>query len=376
MTQPLLQNRTNLQFRVPLKIARTQLVITSEQSEAAIGAVLATAARQYWTAVEARDNIQVQQMTLDLARKSYEHDKLALKLGALSRLDIYQSETQMAERNRDLVQAQFNYKLALDGLRPFIGADLTPALRNTEIVLEDEASAAPPQSTVLPFEEALANALRSRPEVKAARQRIDIDNLNRRAAHDALLPKLDLLVQGGATGPSLDTVLPGSAIGVPAPIRYPGIGDTLHQVLAFNYPSYGFGLQLTFPFRSSTAQANLSDSLVNKARDEYTKRQVQQRITLDVRQAIDSIELAKASITAAFRTRDLAKQNVAAEQQKYQLGSITAFELLDSQSRLASAESALLNSYVTYQQAYIAYQFATWTLLDGLGAVVETPKVN
>jgi outer membrane protein TolC len=50
--------------------------------------------------------------------------------------------------------------------------------------------------------------------------------------------------------------------------------------------------------------------------------------------------------------------------------------VLDSQTRLASSESALLNAYVTYQEAYINYQRATWSLLDGLGMVVETPKIR
>lgn len=117
-------------------------------------------------------------------------------------------------------------------------------------------------------------------------------------------------------------------------------------------------------------------TLVNKARDEYQKRQTEQQIILDVRQAIDSIELARASIGAATETRDFARKNVQAEQQKYELGTITAFEVLDSQTRLASSESALLNAYVTYQQAYINYQRATWTLLDGLGMVAETPKIR
>lgn len=64
-----------------------------------------------------------------------------------------------------------------------------------------------------------------------------------------------------------------------------------------------------------------------------------------------SLELAEATIQVAQRARDLAGKNVKAEQQKYQLGSITAFELLDSQSRQASAESALVTAYIGYQQA-------------------------
>jgi outer membrane protein TolC len=357
-------------------IARTELLITSEQSEAAIGTAVAAAARQYWEAIQARDNIVVLQQTLALAQKSYEHDKLALDLGALAKLDIYQSQTQVAERNRDLVQAKYLYKADLDGLRRLIGADLTPPLRATDIVLEDHAAALPPKSAILPFEEAVAKAMQVRPESKAADQRITVDNLNARLARDALLPRVDLSVQGGATGPGLNPVTTGSVIGLPGNVPYPGLTDTLRQVLGFDFPSYGFGVQLTFPFRNSTAQANLATSLVSKAHDQYQKRQTQQQIILDVRQAIDGIELAEASIGAAVETRDLARKNVEAEQQKYQLGTITAFEVLDSQTRLASAETALLNAYVTYQKAYINYQRATWSLLDGLGMVVETPKMR
>jgi outer membrane protein TolC len=376
IAQPLLQNWKNLQARGPINVAKTQLVITSEQSEAAIGTLVARAARQYWDAIQARDNIRVQQMNVDLAQKSYDRDKLALQLGALAKLDILQSQTQVAERNRELVQSQYSYRIALDGLRQLIGADLSPELRNTEIVLEDDPSAVPPKSSIQPFEEALANSLKARPEAKAVGQMINVDKLNARIARDALLPKLDLSVQGGSTGPGLDQVSPGGTIGIGSAMPYPGIGETLHQIVAFDFPSYGFGLQLTFPFRNSAAKANLADSLVDRARDEYRKRQTQQQITLDVRQAINAVELADALIGTATQARDLAQKNVAAEQQKYELGSSTAFELLDSQTRLATAESALLNAYVTYQQAYIDYQRATWTLLDGFGMIVEIPKRN
>jgi outer membrane protein TolC len=376
ITQHLLQNRTNLQAKGPLQVARTELLITSEQSQATIANSVATAARQYWNAIELRDNIRVQEQNVNLARKSYDHDKQALDLGALARLDIYQSETQVAERNRDLISARFQYKAALDAMRRLIGADLTPALRETEIVLEDNASALPSKTSILPFEQALAKAVQSRPENLAAKQQTAVDTLNARVARDSLLPQLDVSVQGGGTGPGFNQVSSLTGSGVNPTNPYPGLGATLDQVLAFTYPSYGFGLQLNFPFRNSSARASLSNALVSRVRDQYTQRQTEQQIILDVRQALDSIELADASISAAIAARDLAQKNVAAEQQKYELGTITAFEVLDSQTRLASSESALLAAYVTYQQAYIDYERATWTLLDGLGMVAETPRVQ
>jgi hypothetical protein len=49
---------------------------------------------------------------------------------------------------------------------------------------------------------------------------------------------------------------------------------------------------------------------------------------------------------------------------------------LDAQSRLATVESSLLQAYVGYQKTLISYQRAVWTLLDGLGIIVETPPVR
>lgn len=368
VTQPLLRNRTGIEARAPLILARTQFNITSEISEYSIGTAVAEAALQYWQAILSRDGIHVQEQALSLARKANERDKKALELGAISKLDIYQSEAQVADSTRNLVQAQHQYTAALDGLRRLIGADLTPALRSTEIVLEDDAAAIPTKTEILPFEEALSKALAVRPELQAADQQISMDELNARVSRQTFLPKLDLQATGGSSGPAANFGVAG--------IVYPGLSETFRQVLAFNYPSYGLSLNMTIPFRNSPAQASLADALVSKTRHSYQKRQTQEQIILDVRQAINAIDLAKATIAAATTARDLARKNVDAEQQKFELGTILVFELLDSQTKLAASETALLAAYVNYQEAYISYQRATWSLLDGLGMVVEKPQVR
>jgi outer membrane protein TolC len=367
VTQPLLRNRTGIEARAPLMIARSQLNITSELSESLIGTAVADAAQQYWDAILSRDGIRVQEQAVALAQKANERDKKALELGAISRLDIYQSQAQVADSTRNLIQAQHQYTAAIDGLRRLIGADITPTLRATEIVLEDSAAEIP-QNEILPFEQALTKAMQSRPELEAAEQRVSIDELNARVARQSFQPRLDLQASGGSSGPAANF---GSA-----GIVYPGLSDTLRQVLGFNYPSYGLSLQMNIPFRNSTAQANLADALVSRTRDTYQKRLTQEQIILDVRQAINAIDLAKATINAAITARDLARKNVDAEQQKFELGTILVFELLDSQTKLSASESALLAAYVNYQEAYIRYQRATWTLLEGLGMVIAKPQVH
>jgi outer membrane protein len=375
-SEPLLQDRSRIQVRGPLENARTELTIVSRQSEAQIADLLATAAVEYWSAVQARDIVKVLQQTLDLAQKSYDHDKMALDLGALAQLDIFQSEAQVAGRKRDLVQADYTYRANVDLLRRLMGADLTPELRAVDIVLEDDPAALPSKATVLPYEEALSAAMRVRPELDAAHRAVTIDEINAKIARNLLLPRLDLSVQVQSVGLGGNQVAVSGPLGITTPAMSGGLGESLGQVFSLNSPSYGAGLQMTLPWRSSSARSQLAQVLIAKTRDQYNERAVQEQIVEDVRRALNSIDLASATVEAAIVARDLAVKNVDAEQQKYELGTITAFELLDSQTQLATSEQALLGAHVGYQQAYIAYQRATWTLLDGLGMVLETPKVN
>ncbi len=366
ITQPLLQNRTNLQYRAPLIVARTRLLITTEQDESRIADSIASAARQYWSAIQARDSIRVAERSLDLAQKSYERDKQALDLGALPKLDIYQSESEVAQRKLDLLQAQYGYRAQLDSLRRLMGADLQPDTRTVDIVLEDDPSSLPPR-TIDPLDVSLERAMRTRPELSALRRSTSLDDLSARVARDSLKPQLNLNVQGGSNGLGGDQIPITGPLGGPTAFVPGGLGDALSQMFRFNAPWYQAGLQFNLSFRNSSAQASLSNAMVNKVRDRYAERQEQQQIILDVKQSLDSLDLAKAAIEAASNARDLSAKNVDAEQQKYELGGTTVFELLQAQNQLATVENSLLNAYIGYQTAFVNYERATWILFDELG---------
>ncbi len=375
VTQPLWQGRANLEAKAPLMIARTELLIQSDQTEAQIADLVAAAARQYWDAVQARDNIKVQQQAYDLAQKQYERDKLSLELGALPSLDIFQSQSQLAQRKVAVIQAQFAYREALDGLRRLIGADLNPDTRNMEMVLEDDpvAEVAP----LAPTEEAISAALQKRPELSAVRRHQGVNDLNARVARDLMVPQVNLSAFGGGNGLAGNQIPVVSTLGAaPTMLASTGLGDALHQTFAFQSPTYGFQLSLTLPVRNSSAAQGLADALVSRARDRYTERQLQQQVIQDVKLATSEIQSSAAQIEAAKTARDLAQKNVEAEQQKYELGGVTAFEVLDAQARLATVESSLLDAYVGYRKTLISYQRAVWTLLDGMGIIVETPQVR
>jgi outer membrane protein len=365
-TQPLLRNRAGLQNFTNLLVARTQLVATGDTTAGQIADQLVSAADQYWATVQARDQIEVEQQALSLARKSYQRDQKALKLGALAPGDIFTSQAQVAQDETALLQAQYNYRQQLDLLRRLIGADLDRAAERATIVLDDDPSAAPPAAPLLTPAQAVAEALRRRPEMDALHRQSLADRFSINAARDNLRPQLNLTGSYGSNGLAGDEVPIVSPLGTQIGGSASGFGSALGQVFGFGSPTYGFTLSLNLPLRNSAGQAALANALVAQTAAAYQQRNERQQITQEVRLADTQLRMAVAVVHSAITAQKLAQDNVAAEQQKYQLGSITVFELLQAQVQLSNAKLTLLGAYTGYQQARVAYERATWTLLRKL----------
>ena len=105
VAQPLLRNRGLFPNRAPIVIARRNLSESESTFEAEVSNEIQTLVVQYWSVVGARENLRVQQESLDEAEATYKQNKRALELGALPPLDIYRSESQVAQRRVALIQA-------------------------------------------------------------------------------------------------------------------------------------------------------------------------------------------------------------------------------------------------------------------------------
>ncbi len=366
ITQPLWQNRDNLLYRAPLKQAEISVAIAKDQSSYQVATLLAQAADAYWTAAGALGNVGVQQAALKLAQGSYDLNREMLHLGALAKLDIYQSEAQVAADKVQLVQAQYAYKESLDVLRRYIGADLSPSLRRLPIVLEQAATSGGMGRAMTAAREtrAIAYALAQRPEMHAIRQQLASDRLGIASAHEALEPSLNLTGFYGGNGLGGDQVGAGGTTG--------GLATALRQMWAFSAPTYGFSLKLGLPLRNSNGAGQLTNALVARTQDRYAARSDRQAVIESVRLAAKQREMARQQILAARIAVQLAQKNVAAEQEKYKLGSITMFEVLQAQVLLSQDQSSLLSAHINYQLARIAYLLATWKLFPAMGIKLKT----
>jgi outer membrane protein len=357
VSQPLMKNFGMFANRAPIIIAQRGVRQSRANFEAQLNDTVQRVINQYWDVVQARKTLEVLKKSLELAEASYQRDKRALELGALPPLDIYRSESQVAQRKIPVIQAEYSLKQFENTLRQTLGADIDARAGALDLELTDTADTAS-KLEIVDLQEALATALKERPEVESQNQQLAIDDANARLASNHMRPDLSLsatYTSNGLGGIVFDQT--GTLVSTG------GFGDSLSQLGAFNFPTYGINLQLRFPIRNSAAAADLGTALVSKRRTLYQMRSVQQSIATEVKNAVHDLEQAELVITAAQSSRELAAKNLAAEQRKYELGAQTIFFVLDAQNQLSQAEQSLVQAQIFYQKALAEVDHATGSLL-------------
>ena len=372
VTQPLLRGRGVYINMLPVTIARSRLRAADYGFQDQLIQLLAAAESAYWDVVGARENLRVQQESFKLADAALTRAQKELELGATSPLEIYQPQANRANAELQVSQAQYQLAQFEDALRRQMGADLDSKFREIPIVLTATLEP-PPNSAKVDPEEALSNALHMRPDLKNVVQTMDADDLSIKQTNDNLRPNLALTAQYGSSGLGginypltniLNPTVP--VVAVPG-----GIGEALAGTFGFSNPTYGMGLTLTLPIKDRQTAANLADGLVQKKIDAYKKRSTEETIRLQVLTAISLLNSSKEGIRIATIARDLAKKRVDADQKRYELGAITLYFVLSSQTDFITAESNLVSQVINYRRSELNLLQRTGQLLEERGIVLE-----
>ena len=374
-SQPLLRNRGAAINRLSLTLARSRLRISEFNLRTSLLQAINTAENAYWDTVQARENLRVQENARKLADESLKLSQKELELGAISPLDIYNPEQQLANAELGVSQAAFALEQTYNALRRQIGADLDPDVRNLPIVVTESADA--PAALDFESESQVAKAMTTRPDIRSAVQNLDVDELTIRQAKNEFLPNLSLTGSYTTQGVGgiyyqrtnvFDTSGNASQIVTAIP---GGFSDSLSQMFGFGYPVYSFGLNLSLPIRSHAAAADMADALVQKKRDALNIRTVQQQVRLSVLNAVSSVNSSKQALKLALSAKDYAQKYLDAENQKYQLGAEPMQFVLQAQTQLSQAESAVVQNEVGLRRNLLNLLMQTGELLDQRGIVVR-----
>ena len=323
-------------------IARTDL-------EERIITVLQTAENAYWDLVLAREQLEVNKASLELAITFLDQNKTKVEVGTLPPIDLINAETQVAAREREIVTAENQVSAAEDALKKIMnlpvsqwGNTITPT---DHINIEDVQTQ---------FEKDLEIAFENRTEMRRYDQNMRKAQLAAKLRKDELQPQLTFSGAYGFNGSSLATPIQQAVINTETglPVRdsrgnivYETVGATgtslresLSDTLARDKPEWSAGLNLTWNPFNKQAKINMAKANVDLRRQELLVEQTKVAILEDVRAAVRELQANKKAIQASEKSVKLSRENLKAAEQKFQNGLDTNYTVAEKQKDLVQEE--------------------------------------
>jgi outer membrane protein len=360
--QPLMRNAGTSLNRRFIRIAGNEQKITSLVFQQQLILTVYGVIRLYTDLVALTEDEKVKQETAELAEKLLSDIRAQVEEGTLAQVEMTRANAQVFSTRQDLINAR--------GLREeqeaiFKNVITRRGNEDAEVaaahLIPTDALTIPATDEVRPMQDLIADALSRRPDLGQARLQIANSQIGLEGARSALRPQLDLVgvMQNNGLSGQANPLVPNADPGFIG-----GYGGVLGQIFARNYPTYGVGLQMTLPLRNRVAEADLVRDQLQVKQSEIRMRQLQNQARLEVEDALIAMRRARASYDAAAQARRLQEESLAAEQAKFEVGSSTAFFVIQYESLLAQARSAEVAARSSYVKGKAALQRAMGTILD------------
>lgn len=311
----------------------------------------------YWDLVNAYEDVKVKERSLALAQKTLNDNQKQVEIGTLAPIEVVRAQSQVAQSNQDLIVSQTNLQYQELLMKNAVSRNLTDQILASAHVVPTDTTAIPAIEPVVPTEDLVNEALSRRPELAVSRINLQNREISNKGVRNGMFPTLDAYGFYGASGlsgsqnPNCTNV----NFGCPPPgaIANTGYTDAFSNLFNSSAPDKGLGVQLNIPIRNRTAQADQVRSELEYRQDQMILQQQENQVRIDVRQTQFALMQNRARVEAAQRSVDFARENLGAEQKKYDLGASTNTLVLQAQRDLSQAESVLIGALTAYEKARV-----------------------
>jgi len=377
LNQPLLRDfgwRYALLF---VEVAQNTQQEAYYQYEAAIATIIAHVERAYWALVLALEEVHVQEQGLALADEVLRQNQSKVKVGTLPQTAVLQAQTEVARRQSLLIRARNFADVTRDNLRAVINSPQPGAGPLVMIEPSDKPTVVPYD---VDYERSLRTALEQRPELVAARLEINGRGLQRMAAENQLLPRLNFVGGIGVNGlsgselPAINFPLPGQAP-IPVAAPNPGVAGGYSRALELlhdgRYYNYSAGATLEIPIANAQARADYTTANINLEQAKLSLQRMEEGVTLEIKQAVSNLSTDLKSIDATRIARELAEENVRNQQARYDVGLVTTKDLLDFQDQLTRARGVEVQALTAYNSDLAEMRRVDGSLLSARNVMIE-----
>lgn len=298
------------------------------EGNAAEDQVAAQVAKAYVAALRSEADVEAAEANVQLAEALLKQAEDVKAAGTGTGIEVTRARVELSNEKQRLLVAQNARRRAHLELTRAMGLAL-----ETNLVLTDKLAYMPVERKTLP--QATAEALKSRSDLRAQRQREDNARLSSSATMMERLPSL----QGFAD--------------------YGSIGSSINHAL----PTRTYGLSLRVPiFDGGRRDARRAEAASQFRQESIRTRDLQDQVELEVRLALDALSSADQQVEVARDGLRLAQEELTQAQRRYQAGVANGLEVTDAQTRLARARDNEIEALFNYNQARIDLGQATGTI--------------
>jgi len=299
-----------------------------------IQTVLLTVAQEYYTALQARHQLQAAQRSLEVAKVQERLVEAQYHAGVASHADVLTAQLPVAQAQVTVDQAQNGEAQNVVSLLTTMGLPAT-----TPVALKDDIAVTGAQPKL---DAIIDEALHQRPDLAAAKSQADSAQASVRAAKLAGFPLIDASASSG------------TASTTSAGTKY---GANWQVQAGLTFPIYSGGL--------IRAQADQARALEQQAQANLIATRLS--VYQNVQQAYLGLGTADSSLNAAKVALDQARVVLDVTNAQYKAGVTTLPLLLNAQSQLTTAQS-------NYVQALYTFKIAQQELLYAEGTIGPMPQ--
>jgi len=401
LTQPLWRGLRFDENRHRVEVARKNRQLSAQQFRQRVIEIVTQAVDAYWELDFAWQNLDVQAEAVRLGERQYASNRRQAEQGLLAPIDVVAAQTQVATFQQGLFTAQQSLTQAENNLKALMLPNRNDIFWGTALIPITQPDVNP---AVPDLEDAIRQALKSRPELAQSAISIEVNKLDARLSEEQTKPRIDAFANLTAAGLAGRPLPPGpnpftagtdaligrlnqlSALaGLPPvpPISFgsnavPAIflgsyGQSLSNLAAGNFPSAQVGLQISFPLRNRTAEAQAATSVAEGRRLRALQDQIEMAIEADVRNALQTVMSAQSRLEAAVLARRTAEEQYASEQRQFQAGTSTVFLVLQRQTDFIGARSREVRARTDLGEAVANLDRATARTIEAQKVTLVNP---
>ncbi len=360
-TQPLRQNFRIDANRNNIRLANLNMKMNDVTFKQQVVTTIAGIQGVYWDLVAAIGQYDIARQSVVLAWTQLRDNRKKVEIGTLAPIEITSAQATMAQREGDLISAEENIFRVENNLRSKISSDRNADVWRKIIIPVDTPEF---KEYKIDLNQSIDTALQNRPELETIALTIRQADLNYQFGVDQRKWRVDLVGTFGSNGVAGPQAYNDSGTPLNRPELVGGMGTAYKTVFTGGFTSWSVGFQLQIPLKNRSLEAQLAQVQIGKRQNLMQRKNTEQSIQVDVRNAVQSLETNKKRVDQSQMARKLAQEQLDGEQKRFQAGLSQNFLVLQRQGELSQAQFAELQALIAYRKAIITLQQSMYTLLE------------